>query len=164
MKRGGPASRGGRGWTRALASLLGLACALPPLGGCGWAARQRRERDRPYALAPVERIEVHPLGGHRFAAQLVVRGVLPDACTDLDDVRRRRSGRDFEITLTMRRRPGRDCGSGPEPYEKWIALYLEPGDYGHYRVAVNGVAGSFYVSSDRLGRDAVTDFDMAPLP
>lgn len=145
----------GRVCTTSLAILVCASCLA-----CGLASQQRRERDRPLALAPVDEVEVSVFDGHRWNATVLVRGRLPDACTELGDVRRHRTGRDFEITLTTRRRASGDCGTGPEPYEKSLALYLDPGDFGQYRAIVNGVAASFYVSSDPRLRDGVTDFDV----
>ena len=140
-----------------------LAAVMAAQLGCGWAASRERELDRPFSLAPVDEVEVILLGAHRPTATVVARGTLPDACTHLDDVRRPRSGRDFEFMLATRRQPGADCDPQPQPFEKTLLLYLEIADYGQYRAIVNGVSRSFYVSSDPLNRDGVTGFEMGPM-
>lgn len=145
-----------------IASLLGVAVGTQLLA-CGWWAAHERELDRPFALAPVDEVEVRLLGARRWTGSIVVRGRLPDTCTRLDRVRRHRIGRVFEFTLTTVRDPADGCSQEPRSFEKSISLYLDPVDYGQYRAIVNGVSRTFYVSSDPLHREGVTGFETDPI-
>lgn len=120
----------------------GFACASDPA----------READRPYTggLAQVDSVTIS-LGSHApVQARALVRGSLPDPCTELEPPRVRRAGAIFEVELTTRRRFGANCAQVVMPFERQILLNVPAGS-GAYFVTVNGVSQGFSVGPSPVG-------------
>jgi len=120
--------------------LLAMACA----------SDSARESDRSYqgGLAVVSSIEVQvlPGGGRRAVANAVarVRGHLPDACTEIDEIDQTSLGTRIELRITTRRPFGAMCAQQIVPWERNVQI-LDLVRGGLYRVDANGVATTFTV-------------------
>lgn len=120
--------------------LLSLACASDPA----------RESDRAYqgGLAVVSSIDVHVLpggsGGIVASAVAIVRGHLPDVCTEIDEIDQSSLGTRIELRITTRRPFGAVCAQQIVPWERSVQI---PGlaRGGLYSVVANGVSTSVTV-------------------
>ena len=74
----------------------------------------------------------------------VVRGTLPDSCTEVGPISQERSGNAFTVTIPTTRDPLVLCAQALVPVEVTVSL---DGDFpsGEYTVTVNGVTEMFRV-------------------
>jgi len=87
----------------------------------------------------------------RRPVELLLRGALPDACTELHDVRQRRMERFITVEFEMRRPKGGICAQVVRPYRFYYALE-EPLAPGPYTLRLNGSVHPFEVLPERPGR------------
>lgn len=82
-----------------------------------------------YASEVVVRPGPVELGRH--PVELLIKGALPDACTELHDIRQETRGHLVEVTFEMRRPKGGVCAQVVRPYRFYYTLDtpLAPGDY-----------------------------------
>lgn len=98
-----------------------------------------------YREAEVESVEVllqeMPPGG----ASAVVRGVVPEACTEVDEIRQDYlpNSSTFVLTLTTRRPVEAPCVQSVTPFEATVPLAIERLPDGVYTVVANGVTSTF---------------------
>ncbi len=99
-------------------------------------------------LATVESVEIQTL--ESFPVQINVRftGVLPNACTTIDDMVAAQEGSTFNVAVTTLQEPGESCPAGEVPFEEILPLDVNGLDAGSYAVSVNGVQGSFNLDVD----------------
>ena len=71
------------------------------------------------------------VGGGRRPVELLIKGALPDACTELHDIAQERKGNLIEVTFETRRPKGGVCAQVVRPYRFYYTLAepLAPGDY-----------------------------------
>lgn len=112
------------------------------------AGDRAREADRPYTggIAQVESVEVEVRPQAPASAWAVVRGRLPDACTQLQTPDVRRTGSIIDVILETRRPFGASCAQMVVPFEKRVRLGIDSEVSGAYVVNVNGVSQSFAVN------------------
>jgi len=117
---------------------------------CGVAAQRAREADRAHTAgrAAVETVEVVSHPGLTDQAVIRVTGTLPDACTRIDDVERRRFGGTFEVTLRTRRPAGAICAQVVTPFERSIVLDFAGLSRGLYTADVHGVTATLHYTRD----------------
>ena len=126
-----------------------LALLIPGLlGGC--AGDAAREADRAYTagLAQVEQIEVALVSTRPPRLRIDVRGVVSDACTEIDPPRIQTLGARIEISLETRRASGASCPPEPTPFTRSIPV-MPGGGFRLYVVDVNGVSESVMLPPDR---------------
>lgn len=125
-----------------------LLLALPLLGGC--AADPAREADRAYTagVARIEEIEVALASTRPPRLRVRVRGVLPDACTEIDPPRIQSLGARIEISLETRRPSGAGCPPEEVPFTRSIPVMLG-GSFRYVVVDVNGVSGGVSLPPER---------------
>ena len=72
-----------------------------------------------------------PGAARQVPVEVLVKGALPDACTELHDVAQERLGHILHVTLRMRRPQGAVCASVVRPYRFYVMLEgrYEPGSY-----------------------------------
>jgi inhibitor of cysteine peptidase len=95
-------------------------------------------------LLQVGSVEVLILESFPVQVNVVVRGTLSDACTELGEIAQARSDNAIEVTITTVRDPLAICAQVLAPVEVTISL---TGDFppGEYTVTVNGVTEAFTV-------------------
>ena len=95
-------------------------------------------------LLAVEQIEVQVLQSDPVQVQVVVRGTLPDACTEIGEIRQSRDGETVSVTIETHRPADALCAQVLVPIESVVPL---EGSFppGTYAVTVNGVSASFTV-------------------
>ena len=125
---------------------IALVLALAGFAGC--ASDPRREADRAYqgGQAAVAQVEVYVLpGGFRTAtAVILIRGHLPDRCTEIDDVDHSALGARILVEITTRRPFGALCAPQVVPWQRSVQIPdLERG--GLYSAEANGVRRTFAV-------------------
>lgn len=76
-----------------------------------------------------ERAETLP--GDPTAVEVLLKGVLPDACSRLESARQRRLGHFVEVVLSTRQPRGRPCAQVLRPFRFYLSLdgTFEPGSY-----------------------------------
>jgi hypothetical protein len=94
-------------------------------------------------LLQVDSVEVVIRESFPAQVSVLVRGTLPDACTEVAGIAQRRDGNAIEVTITTERDPQALCAQALEPVEVEVGL----GDFqaGDYTVTVNGVTEPFRV-------------------
>jgi hypothetical protein len=99
-------------------------------------------------LAPVDEIEILMLESFPVQVNVIVRGYLPDACTELDEITQAHAGDLFNLTLTTVRPKDLACAEVISPYQEVIALEVVGLDAGVYSVDANGVSDTFELQVD----------------
>lgn len=101
-----------------------------------------------YGTATIEKIELQIM--ESFPVQVSVRaeGYLPDGCTEIDEVKTKKSENTFEVTITTRRPKDAVCTQAIEPFTQTIPLEVLGLKAGTYSVSVNGVSDSFELAAD----------------
>jgi hypothetical protein len=126
-----------------------LVLVLPALlAGC--AAGRAREADRAFTagVARVERVRAVLVSTRPPRLNIVVEGVLPDACTQLDPPRIHLLGARIEISLETRRPFGARCEPEESPFTRSIPVMLGH-EFQLYVVDANGVTDTVAVPPDR---------------
>lgn len=85
-----------------------------------------------------------PAEVQQVPVEVLVKGALPDACSDLHDLQQERAGHIINITFTMRRPQGAVCASVVRPYRFYFMLEGAYG-VGAYTLKVNGQVHPFVV-------------------
>lgn len=102
-------------------------------------------------MAHVESVDVVLKESFPVQVDVLVKGTLPDGCTELGDVRQELTGTTFHVTLETRKLKDGDvvCTQALEDFETTIALKNVVGiSAGEYVVDVNGVQKAFTMDVD----------------
>ena len=105
-----------------------------------------------YYAAPFDTLQVRVASGPApVPVEVLVKGSLPDACTDLHEVRQDRDGNLVNVELEMRRPKKTLCAQVTRPYRFYLSL---DGAFeaGNYTLKVNGEAQPFEVRSRLASR------------
>ncbi|RMG92211.1 MAG: hypothetical protein D6706_17290 [Chloroflexi bacterium] len=112
-------------------------------------------------LAPVESIQLLIMESFPVQVSVMVRGELPDNCTQIDRIETNRTNNQFNVAISTLRDASTECTDSPVPFEETIPLDVENLDAGTYTVSVNGITGSFTLDVDnRIPEET----DMLPTP
>lgn len=97
-----------------------------------------------FGMAQIQNVEVRdtPPGTHN--PEIVIRGTLGDACTELHDIGDTLNGSTIRVTVETRRPADAICAQVIESFETTYTLTSVPGP-GTYTVSVNGVERQFTV-------------------
>jgi hypothetical protein len=98
--------------------------------------------------APVDEVEIVIQESFPVQVSAVVRGSLPDACTEINQASSERAGRLFTITATTVRSKDMACADVIKPFEEVVALDVLGLAGGVYTVNANGVTATFELQSD----------------
>ncbi len=112
-------------------------------------------------IATVESLQVVILESFPVQVQAAVRGVLPDGCTELDQITTAREGNTFTISLTTLRDNQAICTEAEVPFAENVALDALDLDAGQYTVTANGINGSFTLDMDNRIPDQL---EVTPAP
>ncbi|NOX63039.1 MAG: hypothetical protein GXP42_14020 [Chloroflexi bacterium] len=99
-------------------------------------------------VAAVETVELQIEDSLPVQVRVVVRGALPDSCTELSEAGIVRRDDAFIVTVKTTRPADAVCLSQMQPFEQIIPLPVEGAPAGVYRVSVNGVSASFELGAD----------------
>ena len=127
----------------------GVAGALLFLAGllaaCGAATRA----DQP-ELAQVDEVTIQILESFPVQVEVLIRGSLPDACTEIDQVSQRFDANDntFRVQVTMVRTTDDPCAQVLVPFEQTVALDVYGLSADTYIVDVNKVRETFTLQVD----------------
>ncbi|MBE2221512.1 MAG: hypothetical protein IAF02_08230 [Anaerolineae bacterium] len=109
-----------------------------------------------FGLATVESVQILTLESFPVQINVQVRGVLPNGCTEIDNIITQTDGSHFDIAITTVQQPDTICTDAVVPFEEMVPLEVEDLDAGTYTVTVNGVQGSFTLDVDnRMPAEAV---------
>ncbi len=98
--------------------------------------------------ATVESVEVILLESMPVQVNVVAKGYLPDACTEIGQIDQVRQGDSFVITITTTRPADAACAEVIQPFEETIPLQVEGLQAGTYTVTVNGVSSTFELRAE----------------
>ena len=104
-------------------------------------------------LATVESVEIMILESFPVQINVRVTGVLPDDCTEIEDVVVQQEGNAFNVAVTSVQTPGDNCGSDEVLFEEIVPLDVNGLEAGSYTVSVNGVQGSFKLDMDNAAQE-----------
>lgn len=88
----------------------------------------------------------------RRPVELLIRGALPDGCTELHHIGQERRGNLVNVTFEMRKPKGAVCTQVVRPY-RFYYTFDQPLPPGDYTLTLNDTVKPFTVQPDR-GRDA----------
>ena len=157
--------------------LSALALALAACGGAGEAADPNDGRETVLLTPPADSVRylVYPAildgvfvrpgraaaaPGAEVPVEILVKGTLPDACSELADATQTRRGHLVDMELTMRTPRGAVCAQIQRPFRFYLLLdgAFAPG---HYTLTLNGAAHPFRI---RTEGEAAPVGDGAELP
>ncbi|MCB8982345.1 MAG: hypothetical protein H6659_00810 [Ardenticatenaceae bacterium] len=107
-----------------------------------------------FGLATVESVQVLTLESFPVQINVLVRGVLPNECTSIDDIVSERDGNAFTVVITTVQDPDVICTQSIVPFEETVALDVVDLPAGTYTVNVNGISGSFTLDVDNTAPEA----------
>ena len=100
-------------------------------------------------LASVDEIDILILESFPVQINVIASGNLPDPCTEISEVIKKREGDTFFITIKTYRYPG-FCIQVLAPFEEIIPLEVYGLPAGTYTVDVNGVKNTFDLEVDNF--------------
>jgi hypothetical protein len=100
--------------------------------------------------AMVESIDILILESFPVQVNVLVRGNLPDGCTEIDEALVDQQGNTFNVNLTTRRPAEIPCTEALVPFEHTVPLEVHGLPAGDYTVVVNGVEGVFNLAVDNV--------------
>jgi hypothetical protein len=110
--------------------------------------------------APVEAVEIVVRESFPVQVSAIVRGYLPDTCTEISQVGYEQTGDTFKIEVATVRPKDMACADVIKSYEEVVALDVAGLAAGVYTVDANGVTATFELQADNeLPADAL---DTAP--
>lgn len=101
-------------------------------------------------LASIDSVEVVLLESFPLQAQAVVKGNLPDGCTQIKEATTTFENNTFHVNLTTERTAETSCTQALVPFEEIIPLDVTGLLQGDYTVDVNGVTETFELLTDNL--------------
>jgi hypothetical protein len=106
--------------------------------------------------ALVDAVDVQMLESFPVQVNVLVRGYLQDACTEMGEIRQQFDGSVFTIELTTVRDPNLMCAQVLTPFEQTIPLEVAGLPSGAYTLIVNGVTAQFELAVDNAPAGATT--------
>jgi inhibitor of cysteine peptidase len=108
-----------------------------------------------FDTAIVENVEILILESFPVQVNAVIKGYLPDGCTEIDKSSIKTDLRDntFEINIKTKRPMDMICTEAIVPFEQVIALDVYGLDKGNYTVRVNEIEGDFELAVDNVISD-----------
>ena len=103
-----------------------------------------------YGNATIEEIDILILESFPVQVNIIVKGYLPDSCTEIDKIVKNRDENIFSITITTIRPADVVCEHLPYFFEEVIPLDVYGLRAGVYNVTVNGASGSFEFTVDNI--------------
>ncbi len=100
--------------------------------------------------AVVDSIEILILESFPVQINVRVRGIVPDGCTNVDEITTTHTGSSFNVAITTLREAGQICTEAEVPFEELIPLDVVGLPAGTYTVNVNGIQGSFTLAVDNV--------------
>ncbi len=104
----------------------------------------------PTDVAYVDSVDVLIMESFPVQVRVVIKGNLPDACSEISDVNQTRAGSTFTIDLVVTRDPLAKCAQVLMPFEQSVALDVAGLPAGTYTVEVEGVTTSFTLDVDNV--------------
>ena len=112
-----------------------------------------QDGDYIYGTAVVESIEILVLESFPLQIHVIVKGYLPDGCTEIDRVEEERDGNTFTVTMTTKRPKDMMCTQAIVFYEEEVPLDVYGLKAGTYDVNVNTMTDSFELFTDNIVED-----------
>ena len=100
-------------------------------------------------LVTIEEIDILIAESHPVQVFVVIKGYLPDTCTDIGQIIQAREGNAFLITI-KNHCSQEICSDVIVPFTETISLQVYGLPAGNYTVDVNGVKGSFILEIDNI--------------
>jgi len=137
----------GPGWKAGVAVVF--------LGGLLAACGVPTQADQP-GRAQVEEITIQILESFPVQVEVLIKGNLPDSCTDVDQVDQRFDSEEniFWIEITTVRTTDDPCAQVLTPFEETVSLEVYGLAAGTYTVDVNGARETFRLDVDNAPSDA----------
>lgn len=101
-------------------------------------------------MATIESVEIRTLESFPVQVHLTAKGYLGDPCTTVSEVRQRRDGNTFRVTIATFRPDDQMCADVIVPLEQNIPLEVQGLKAGTYTVDVNGVTETFELAADNV--------------
>ncbi len=102
--------------------------------------------------APVDSFDILLMESFPLQAAIVVRGSLPDGCTQLGEMTQVREGNVLRVTIQTQRPSEAICTMALVPFEQRYTLDILGLERGEYSVEVNGVKGSLRLDVDNIAQ------------
>jgi len=135
-------------WATAGIVFSGWVLVLLISGGCAL-----RETEYTYGEAVIETIEIAILESFPVQIRAVLRGTVPDACTEIDSIAEQREGNTFTLVVRTRRPAEALCAQVLTPYETTTGLDVLGLPAGIYTVVAGEASASFELAVDNSLQD-----------
>ncbi|NOZ71609.1 MAG: hypothetical protein GXP38_06810 [Chloroflexi bacterium] len=158
---------------RVVISIIMLAVVAILLGGCSKAKKETistapdlsvQDTATSSRLVAVESISIQLLESFPVQVRVIARGVLPDDCTQIDEVQPVRLANRFHIAITSQKVEKSECHNEQVPFQEMIMLDTENLPAGVYIVDVNGLTDTFELTVDNSLRSAEVESMSTPSP
>ncbi len=103
-----------------------------------------------YGNATVESIEIMILESFPVQVKVNARGYLPDGCTKIDNIMKKKEGNIFLVAIKTVRPADTFCTEAIVPFQEVISLEVYGLKAGIYNVDVNGIKGTFELKTDNI--------------
>lgn len=100
--------------------------------------------------ATVESIDIQILESFPVQVRVVAQGLLADGCTTVGEISQELVDNTFMVTINTERPADEVCTQALVPFEETIDLQVRGLPAGTYTVNVNGVTGTFTLSTDNV--------------
>jgi inhibitor of cysteine peptidase len=100
--------------------------------------------------ATVEGIDIQILESFPVQVRVVVQGLLADGCTTIGEITQELVDNTFMVTIGTERPADKVCTQALVPFEETIDLQVRGLPAGTYTVNVNGITGTFTLSTDNV--------------
>jgi inhibitor of cysteine peptidase len=100
--------------------------------------------------ATVEGIDIQILESFPVQVRVRVEGLLADGCTTVGEITQELVDNTFMVTISTERPADEVCTQALVPFEETIDLQVRGLPAGTYTVDVNGVTGTFTLSTDNV--------------
>lgn len=126
--------------------VMALAGCVPATGTGGTPVVTYPPTDQAY----VDGVDVLIMESFPVQVRLIIHGNLPDACSQISEVKQAQIGNTFTIDLVVTRDPLAKCAQVLTPFEQSVALDVAGLPAGTYTVEVEGVTTSFTLDVDNI--------------
>lgn len=106
-----------------------------------------------YGLANVESLEIVSGESVPEEVQVRLRGLLPNGCTQIDEIIQQQEGDVFTLAVTTVQEPDLECTEALVPFDETISLDVSGLEAGSYSVRVNDLEGSFNLDTGDQPQD-----------
>ncbi len=106
-----------------------------------------------YGLADVESLEIVDQGSRSQEILVRIRGILPNGCTEIEEMVAQQDGDVFNLAVTTVQQPGQDCDEAEVPFDEVLPIDTAGLEAGSYAIRVNDLQESFTLDAGEQAQE-----------